>query len=126
MPKVDDETLRQRYQQAKEAWDKRQKENRARQRREKAQSEAQRDALIVKLVKHQIQADPSKQERLIAQMDAFLEGDKERALFDLPPKTRRPCFCHSEHSAIPRIDASTIVHFRPCCSPPYPPQFRRL
>lgn len=90
MPKVDDETLRQRFLKAKEAWDERQKTNRAKRRREKAQADAQRDALIVRMVRHQVQADPSKQERLIAQMDAFLEDDKERALFDLPPKTSVP------------------------------------
>ena len=107
MPKIDDETLRQRYMKAKEAWDERQKNNRAKRRREKAQADAQRDALIAKMVKHQVQADPSKQERLIAQMDAFLEDDKERALFDLPPKTAAPS------SAAPYGQTSPVESPRP-------------
>ena len=40
MPKVDDETLRQRYEKAKTDWEERQKANRAKRRREKAQADA--------------------------------------------------------------------------------------
>ena len=46
MPKVDDETLRQRCQQAKEAWGERQKTNRAKRRRE---------TLFGKMVLHHVQ-----------------------------------------------------------------------
>ena len=86
MPKVDDETLRQRFLKAKEAWDERQKANRARRRREKSQADTLRDSLIAKLVWHEVDGDQHKLDRLMAKMDAFLEDDKHRALFNLPPK----------------------------------------
>ena len=86
MPKLDDETLRQRYQKAKEAWDERQKANRARQRREKTLADARRETLIGKMILNHVQDNPSHKDRLMSQLDAFLEDDKDRALFDLSPK----------------------------------------
>ena len=90
MPKIDDEALRQRYLKAKEAWDERQKANRAKRRREKAQADTLRDSLIAKLVWHEVGDDQHKLDRLMAKLDAFLEDDKHRALFDLPPRTVAP------------------------------------
>lgn len=87
MPKIDDETLRQRFLKAKEAWDERQKSNRAKRRREKAQTDTLRNSLIAKLVWHEVDGDQYKLDRLMAKLDAFLEDDKHRAAFDLPPKT---------------------------------------
>lgn len=87
MPKVDDETLRQRYLKAKEDWDERQKKNRARQRREKAQADARREILIGKMVLNLVQDNQHQRDRLMSQLDAFLDDAKDRALFDLPPKS---------------------------------------
>lgn len=87
MPKLDDETLRKRYEKAKEAWAERQKANRARQRREKAQADALRDSLLAKMVWHEVGDDQHKLDRLMAKLNAFLDDDKHRALFDLPPKS---------------------------------------
>ena len=90
MPKIDDEALRQRYLKAKEAWDERQKANRIRHRREKAQADALRDSLLAKMVWHEVNGDQHKMDRLMAKMDAFLDDDKHRALFNLPPKPAVP------------------------------------
>ena len=90
MPKVDDETLRKRYEQAKSEWDERQKENRARQRREKAQADARRRTIIGEMVLHHVQENPHEHERLMKRLDAFVEDVRDRALFDLPPRTSAP------------------------------------
>ena len=90
MPKIDDETLHQRYQKAKEAWDERQKANRARQRREKAQADARCRTIIGGMVLHHVQDNPHERERLMKSLDAFLDDAKDRALFDLSPKPAAP------------------------------------
>ena len=90
MPKVDDETLRKRYEQAKVDWDERQKENRARQRREKAQADARRKTLIGGMVLRRVQQNPHERERLMTGLDSFLEDARDRALFDLPPRSESP------------------------------------
>ena len=101
MPKVDDETLRKRYEQAKEAWDERQKENRVRQRREKAQADARRRTLIGEMVLHQVQENPHEHERLIKRLDVFLKAPDDRALFDLPPKVNGPASAPPSESLSP-------------------------
>ena len=90
MPKIDDETLRQRYEKAKADWDERQKENRARQRREKAQADARRKTIIGEMVLHHVQQNPHERERLMTRLDSFLEDARDRALFDLSPKLEPP------------------------------------
>lgn len=86
MPKIDDETLRKRFEKAKSDWDERQKANRSRQRREKAQSDARRRDLIGGMVLDHVQDNPHERERLMKSLDAYLKNPKDRALFDLPPK----------------------------------------
>ena len=86
MPKVDDTTLQQRYQQAKEAWEARQKENRARKRREKARADVRRKTLIAEMVLHHTQTNPHEHDNLMARLDDYLDNPKDRALFDLPPR----------------------------------------
>ena len=90
MPKIDDETLRQRYLKAKEAWDERQKENRAKQRREKTQADARRKTIIGEMVLHHVQQNPHEHDRLMTRLDDYLKDPKDRALFDLPPRTEAP------------------------------------
>ena len=90
MPKVDDETLKQRFEQAKEAWDERQKENRARKRREKAQADARRRTLIGDMVLDHVQTNPHEHDRLMTRLDGYLKDPKDRALFDLPARTEAP------------------------------------
>ena len=86
MPKLDDETLRQRFEKAKSAWSERQKANRAQKRREKTLADARRETLIGKMILNHVQDNPSHKDRLMSQLDAFLEDDKDRSLFDLTPK----------------------------------------
>ena len=43
--------------------------------------------LIGSYVEHTTQADPAAHTRLMTGLDAFLERDQDRALFDLPPRT---------------------------------------
>ena len=86
MPKLDDETLRQRFLKAKEAWEERQKENRSRQRREKVQKDARRRDIIGGMVLVRVQDNPHERERLMKSLDAYLKDAKDRTLFDLPPK----------------------------------------
>ena len=107
MPKVDDEVLRQRFLKAKEAWDERQKVNRARRRREKAQADTLRDSLIARLVWHEVDGDQHKYDRLMSKLDAFLEDDKHRALFNLSPRAAAPA------SAVPTGPPSSVDSPRP-------------
>ena len=90
MPKVDDDTLRQRYEQAKEAWEERQKANRARRRREKVQTDARRKTLIGEMVLDHVQQNPHEHDRLMTRLDGYLKDTRDRALFDLPPRTEAP------------------------------------
>ena len=90
MPKVDDEVLQQRYHQAKEAWEARQKENRARKRREKAQEDARRKTLIGEMVLHHVQTNPHEHDRLMSRLDGYLKNPMDRALFDLSPRPNTP------------------------------------
>ena len=90
MPKIDDETLRQRYEKAKADWDERQKENHARQRREKAQANARRKTIIGEMVLHHVQENPHEHDRLMTRLDVFVKNAKDRALFDLPSKLEAP------------------------------------
>ena len=90
MPKVDDETLRKRLEKAKADWDERQKANRARQRREKAQADVRRRVIIGDMVLDQVQDNPHERERLMKSLDARLEDPKDRALFDLKPMAVAP------------------------------------
>ena len=45
--------------------------------------------LIGSYIEHTTQADPAKQDRLMTGLEAFLERDQDRALFDLPPRSER-------------------------------------
>ena len=90
MPKVDDDTLRQRYEKAKTDWEERQKANRARQRREKAQADARRRTLIGEMVLDHVQTNPHEHDRLMTRLDSYLKDPKDRALFDLPTRTDAP------------------------------------
>ena len=90
MPKVDDETLRQRYEKAKTDWEGRQKENRAQKRREKTQADARRKTLIGEMVLHHVQANPHEHDRLMTRLDSYLEAPRDRALFDLSPRPNAP------------------------------------
>ena len=44
--------------------------------------------LIGSYVEHTTQADPAAHTRLMTGLDAFLERDQDRALFDLPPRPK--------------------------------------
>lgn len=90
MPKVGDDTLRERYEKAKEAWDERQKANRAKRRREKVQADARRRTLIGQMVLDHVQDNPHEHDRLMTRLDGYLKDAKDRALFDLPPRTETP------------------------------------
>jgi len=90
MPRVSDETLQKRLQDAKDAWAERQKANRVRQRREKAKADALRDSLLARMVWHEVGDDQHKLDRLMAKLDAFLDDDTHRALFNLPPRSTAP------------------------------------
>lgn len=90
MPKVDDDTLRQRYEKAKTDWEKRQKANRAKRRREKLQADARRKTLIGEMVLDHVQENPHEHDRLITRLDGYLKDAKDRALFDLPTRTEVP------------------------------------
>ena len=90
MPKIDDDTLRQRYEKAKAEWDERQKDNRARQRREKAQADARRKTLIGEMVLHHVQENPHEHERLMTRLNVFIKDPVDRSLFDLPPNPDVP------------------------------------
>ena len=93
MPKVDDETLRKRFEKAKDAWEERQKENRTRKRLEKAQSDARRRDIIGGMVLERVQDNPLELERLMKSLDAHIKNPKDRALFDLdssPVATAKP------------------------------------
>ena len=103
MPKLDDETLRQRFEKAKPAWSERQKANRSRQRREKALADARRETLIGKMILNHVQDNPPEHDRLMKRLDAFLDDPKDRSLFDLPPKSSTPDSTASE-------DLPTLVY----------------
>lgn len=90
MPKIDDETLRQRYEKAKTDWEERQKANRARRRREKLQADARRKTLIGEMVLDHVQENPHEHDRLMTRLNGYLKDAKDRALFDLPPKAEAP------------------------------------
>ena len=90
MPKVDDETLRQRYEKAKTDWDERQKANRTKRRREKAQADARRKTIIGDMVLHHVQENPHEHDRLMTRLDGYLKDPKDRALFDLHSKPDAP------------------------------------
>ena len=90
MPKVDDDTLRQRYEKAKTDWEERQKANRARRRREKLQADARRKTLIGEMVLEHVQQNPNEHDRLMTRLDGYLKDTMDRALFDLPPRTEAP------------------------------------
>lgn len=96
MPKVDDETLRKRFEKAKEAWEERQKTNRAKQRLQKTQDDARRRDLIGGIVLARTQHDPLERERLMKDLDANLKNPKDRALFDLGPRPEAPVYVASE------------------------------
>lgn len=90
MPKVDDDTLRQRYEKAKTDWEERQKANRARRRREKVQADARRKTIIGQMVLERVQQNPHERDRLMTRLDGYLKDPGDRALFDLPPRTETP------------------------------------
>jgi len=103
MPKLDDETLRRRFEKAKSAWSERQKANRAQKRRKKAQADARRETLIGKMILNHVQDNPPEHERLMKRLDAYLKDSKDRALFDLSPKSSTPDSTASE-------DLPTLVY----------------
>lgn len=90
MPKIDDDTLRQRYEKAKTDWEERQKANRARRRREKLQADARRKTIIGAMVLDHVQDNPHEHDRLMTRLDGYLKDPRDRALFDLPPRTEAP------------------------------------
>lgn len=90
MPKVDDDILRQRYEKAKADWEERQKANRTKRRREKLQADARRKTIIGAMVLDHVQDNPHERDRLMTRLDGYLKDTKDRALFDLPPRTEAP------------------------------------
>ena len=84
MPKVDDETLRQRFLKAKEAWDERQKNNRARQRREKARADARCKTLIGKMVPDHFRLIRTNATDSWLDWTPFSTTPRDRTLFNLP------------------------------------------
>ena len=86
MAKVTEAQLIEQFNKAKKALDGFRKEERARQRREKAEADDMRERLAGRMLLKHVQTNPHHHERFIAQMDAFLEDDKHRALFGLPSK----------------------------------------
>ena len=86
MAKVTESQLIEQFNKAKKALDGFRKEERTRRRREKAQADEMRERLAGRMILNHVQTNPHHQERFIAQMDAFLENDKDRALFGLPSK----------------------------------------
>ena len=105
MPKVDDDTLRQRYEKAKTDWEKRQKANRAKRRREKVQADARRRTLIGQMVLDRVQENPHENDRLMTRLDGYLKDPKDRALFDLPPRTEAPASTVSTDPPSPEVPA---------------------
>ncbi len=103
MPKLDDETLRKRFEKAKADWAERQKANRAQKRREKAQEDARRRTLIGEMVLAHVKDNPPEHDRLMKRLEAYLKDPKDRALFDLTPKTATSDSAVSE-------DLPTLVH----------------
>lgn len=86
MAKVTEAQLIEQFSKAKKALDGFRKEERARQRREKAEADEMRERLAGRMILNHVQTNSHHHERFIAQMDAFLEDDKHRALFGLPGK----------------------------------------
>ena len=101
MAKIDEERVRERYEKAKAAFDKLQREKRARHRREKAQADARRKTLIGELILHLVQTNQHQHDRLMTQLDAFLKDDKDRALFDLPNKNGVPASVAQNEQQVP-------------------------
>ena len=90
MAKVNEAQLVERFNKAKEALDEFRKERRAKHRREKAQADDMRERLAGRMILKHVQTNPHHHDRFIAQMDAFLEDPKHRALFDLPSRNDTP------------------------------------
>lgn len=86
MAKVTEAQLIEQFNKAKKALDSFRKEERARQRREKAEVDEMRERLAGRMILNHVQTNPHHHERFIAQMNAFLEDNKHRALFGLPSK----------------------------------------
>lgn len=86
MAKVTEAQLIEQFNKAKKALDGFRKEERARRRREKVQADEMRERLAGRMLLKHVQTNPHHHERFIAQMDAFLEDNKHRALFGLPSK----------------------------------------
>lgn len=86
MAKVTEAKLIEQFSKAKKALDSFRKEERARQRREKAQADEMRERLAGRMILNHVQTNPHHHERFITQMDAFLKDDKHRVLFGLPSK----------------------------------------
>ena len=84
MAKADAERIRDRYEKAKTAWDQHQKKARAKRRREKDQADAQRKTLAGELLLHLVDTNQYQRSAFLAQLDAYLTDDRQRALFDLP------------------------------------------
>ena len=102
MAKIDETKLIEQFQKAKKALDGFRKQERARQRREKAQADARRKTLIGEMVLQHVQTNPHEHDRLMSRLDSYLEAPKDRALFDLPP---RP----NASAPTPQIDPSTLT-----------------
>ena len=121
MPKVDDETLKQRFEQAKEAWDERQKENRARKRREKAQADARRRTLIGDMVLDHVQTNPHEHDRLMTPPGRLPEGPQR-------PRPVRPAGpdrgAHSRRPDRPLIRRRSVPSIAPVSGLPSAPIFR--
>jgi len=108
MAKVTEAQLIEQFSKAKKALDSFRKEERARQRRDKAQADEMRERLAGRMILNHVQTNPHHHERFIAQMDAFLENDKDRVLFGLPSKNAAT------------VAASQNGQQEPVSSPSYP------
>ena len=107
MAKVDEAKLIEQFNKAKNALDGFRKQERARQRREKAQTDARRKAIIGEMVLHHVQTNPHEHDRLMARLDGYLKDANDRALFDLPSRTDMPA------SAVPTEQPSLTEPSRP-------------
>ena len=106
MAKVDEASLIEQFNKAKKALDKFRKEERARQRCEKAQADARRKAIVGEMVLDYVQTNPHEHERLMARLDDYLTDDRDRTLFDLPSKEDAPASAPQDGSQDPSDGAN--------------------
>ena len=90
MVKIDGDKLKERYEKARTEYQEHLKRERAKRKKLKAREDTERKIVVGEIVLSLVESGEWPRERIMARLDTYLSDNRQRALFDLPPRDETP------------------------------------